>query len=146
MTQISIVILIYEIFYYLLYLCNILRNTQYISWILFPHILIISVVLFVECRKYGIYPRLFSLLTKVLLLIPLLLLPIKINNINYIICLIFTLSYYFIINISDYYSCNIDTSDLLISFLWPTVIAEIIFLLYFFFINWALSGLTSYNW
>ena len=119
MVQISTVILLYEFFSYILALLN---QQVYLSWIVFPHIVIMTVMLFVTCSIYSTQERLMYLILKLLFFIPLLFLPIKISINYYLLGLAIILIYYYLFNINDIYMCDINKYELGISLLTSSVI------------------------
>lgn len=122
MFQLSPAILLYETFYYILHFLGITRNSNLISWVLFPHLFIISVLFLVVCNSFTFYMKFKILLLKLLFLIPLFFIPIKIDFNNFIIGSLVLFTYYSITDVNEEYSCDINSNDLLVSYIFSTIL------------------------
>jgi len=119
--QISSIILIYQFIYLLLY--YLIKNMpDLISWSVLPGLFIICVMYLTNC-EVSLKTKIILTIIKVIILI----LILRISNIsigNYLIGLLFLITYISISNVSKIYKCNVKTNELIIT----TIVSSALYL------------------
>jgi hypothetical protein len=123
MFQISQFILLYELFFYIMYLFNINTDTKYVSFLLYPHICSISVLFFIKCDAISATLKTMLFILKFLFLIPLLYTKATLKNyfkgilVLMIYCLLIdlTMGSRLLVDLNTVYGCNININELLFS-------------------------------
>ena len=109
MTQISKIIILYELIIYLLYTLNITKSiVPLLSWIILPHLFISFVTISVPCENedYTIMFRTGIFLFKILLLMLLLSYSHNFSSKNLLLGILFLLCYVLISDINSEYLCQ----------------------------------------
>ena len=122
-TSISSIVIIYEITILLLCLIKVLNYNlckNLISPLIVLNIFIIFVMFLTDC-KIDTYTKLWVVCIKLILLF-IVLFIVKFSFKNYFIGVLFLFIYFIFSNINKVYSCNIKIINLLMSFLFSTLI------------------------
>lgn len=138
---ISSIIIIYEILILLFYLFKIIKkktSQNLLSWAVVLNFFIIFVMFLTDC-KIDTKIKLLILSIKTLLLFFVLLIA-NFSITNYFIGLSFLIIYYMFSDINKVYSCNVKMKNLLLSFMFSSIIYIILVFNQYYFITRKLKN------